>query len=43
MISGYSKPDTINKAFNHFSLSLFIEKPWDIQKLKKSVKEVIKS
>ena len=43
MTSAYSKPDSINKAFNDFGLSLFIEKPWDIQELRKSIKEVIES
>jgi len=41
MTSGYSKPDSIDKAFEQFNLCSFIEKPWNIIKLKKTINEVI--
>jgi len=41
MTSGYSKPDSIDKAFEQFNLSSFIEKPWNISKLRKSIEEII--
>ena len=41
LTSGYSRPDSIEKAFNQYNLDRFIPKPWDIKELKQVIKEIL--
>lgn len=43
LTSGYSKPESIDKAFDHYNLNKFIPKPWNIKELKNIISEVINS
>lgn len=41
MISGYAAPNDINKAYTNFGLFRFISKPWEAEKLKQIIFDVI--
>jgi len=41
LTSGYSKPESIDKAFSSYKLNQFIPKPWNINDLKKIIADVI--
>jgi DNA-binding NtrC family response regulator len=41
MISGYAEPSDINTAFEQYGLFKFIHKPWDSEKLKQVILNVI--
>jgi len=41
MVSGYSEPEEIEKAFKDYGLFKFISKPWDANELDKVFKEVL--
>lgn len=41
MISGYAAPDEINKAYQDYGLFRFISKPWEADKLKQVIIDVI--
>ncbi|HEX3008601.1 MAG TPA: response regulator [Bacteroidales bacterium] len=42
MVSGYSAPDDINKAYQDYGLFQFISKPWEADALKQVILNVIK-
>ena len=37
IVSGYSSPDSIEKAFENYCLSHFVSKPWDKEELKELI------
>lgn len=41
LTSGYSKPESIQKAFDKFNLENFVKKPWDVVELKKAVDDLL--
>lgn len=41
LTSGYSKPESIQKAFEKFNLDNFVKKPWDVVELKKVVDDLL--
>ncbi len=42
LTSGYSKPESIDKAYTDYNLNKFIPKPWNIKDLKALIEGVIK-
>ncbi len=41
IISGYSKPEDIQEAFDNYKLSKFIQKPWKYDELKQIISDAI--
>lgn len=41
LTSGYSKPESIQKAFDNFNLENFIKKPWNVSELKNVVNNLL--